>query len=112
MPLPSLSWIARVGESALKAIPFFGSAVGFIALIFDIGERVLVGGINFLISSVNSIDTSLFSNAAFGAVSGISYANAVFPLSEFVTIWTSVFTGAAAVLVIRWVKSFVPTVAN
>ncbi len=112
MALPSLSWLSRVGESALKAIPFFGSAFGFVVLILDIGERVLVAGINFATSSVNAIDTSAFSNVSFAAITGIAYANAVFPLSEFVSIWTAVFTAAGSVIVIRWVKSFIPTVSN
>jgi hypothetical protein len=112
MALPSLSWLARVGESALKAIPFFGSGLGLIALVFDFGEKLLVGSINYVIDTINAMDTSMFSNAAFASVQGIAYANAVFPLSEFVTIWTAVFAAAAGIILIRWVKSFVPTVAN
>ena len=96
----------------MKAIPLFGSALGVLSLVLSIGEHVVSAGLNFAVNQVSALDTSAFSNAAFALVAGIGYANAVFPLSEFVNIWTSVFTAAGIVLVIRWVKSFIPTVAN
>lgn len=112
MSLPSLEWLSRVGESALKAIPFFGGAVGVMTWTLDVGEKLLAGGLNYAIDKVSAIDTSAFGNATFTAVGAIGFGNAVFPLSEFITIWTAVFTAAGSVLVIRWIKSFIPTMAN
>lgn len=112
MALPSLEFLSRIGQLVIRAIPFVGSVMGFVAWIYDLGERVLAGGLNWILTQVSAIDTSVFSNAAFGTVAGIGYANAVFPLSEFVTIWAAVFTAAGAIVLIRWVKSFIPAIAN
>jgi len=112
MPLPSLSWIAKVGESAAKLIPGIGTFVGFITLIFDLGETMLAGGLNWLIAQLNVLDTSAFSNASFAAVVGIGYGNAVFPIDEALTIGVALATACGTIVVIRWVKSFIPTVSN
>ena len=112
MPLPSLSWIAKVGESAARLIPGIGTVVGFVTLIFDLGETMLAGGLNYLLTQINSMDTSAFSNASFALVVGIGYGNAVFPLDEAITIGTALATACGTIVVIRWVKSFIPTVSN
>jgi len=93
-------------------VPVFGTLLGLIAYIYDLGETLFVGTLNLVISRLDAIDTSLFSNASFAAVYGIGYANAVFPLQEFVTMWIAIGVGCLSVVVIRWIKSFVPTVAN
>jgi hypothetical protein len=112
MILLSPDVISRLVQSATKALPFFGSSLGFIALLYDWGDKMLSTSLNYAIANVSAIDTSAFSNASFATVAGIGYANAVFPLEEFINIWVAVFTAAAIVLMIRWIKSFIPTVAN
>lgn len=112
MALPSLSWLAKVGEAAARAIPGMGTGLGFIALIYDLGDKMVAGGLNWLLSMVNSIDTSAFSNASFALVTGIGYGNAVFALDEAITVWTALAVACGAVAVIRWVKSVIPTVSN
>ena len=112
MALPSLEWLSRIGEAAIKLIPFVGTTGGLVVWIFDIGERVIAGGLNYAINQLSAMDTSAFSNASFGVIAGIGYANAVFPLAEFASIWTAVFTAAGLVLLIRWIKSCIPTVSN
>lgn len=112
MALPSLTWLSGVGTAAARLITWLGSGMSLVTWVFDIGEKMLAGGLNFMIDRLSTLDTSLFSKAAFATVAGIGYANAVFPLAEFVNIWTAVFTGISVVLIIRWVKSFIPTMAN
>lgn len=112
MANPTVYWLVEVSKILGRAVPFFASVVGFFTLIYDLGEQIVVGGLNYLLGLVSSIDTSAFSNASFATVAGIGYANAVFPLSEFVTIWTAVISAKLVVLLIRWVKSFIPTIAN
>lgn len=112
MPLPTVYWLVEVSKILGKALPFFGSVVGFITLVYDLGEKMLVGGLNFFISQLNTIDTSMFSNASFASVAGIGYCNAVFPLSEAIAIWTALGACFVTILILRWVKSFIPTVAN
>lgn len=112
MANPTVYWLVEASKVLGRAIPFFGTVAGLVTLIYDLGETMLVSGLNFLIAHISSIDTSLFSNASFGAVASIGYANAVFPLSEFVAIWTAVITAKLTIIIIRWVKSVIPTVSN
>jgi hypothetical protein len=108
----SLTWLSSVGRNIASFVPAFGTLMGFVAYIYELGETVLVGGLNFLSDRVSAIDTSAFANASFAAVVGIGYGNAVFPLTEMVSIWTALGTACLTVVIIRWVKSFIPTVSN
>jgi len=108
----SLTWLSNVGRSVMSFVPVLGSVLGFLAWFYELGETVLVGGLNFISDRINAIDTSAFSNASFAVVAGIGYANAVFPLSETVTIWASLATACITIAIIRWVKSVIPTVSN
>lgn len=112
MPLPSLSWIAKVGESAARLIPVVGTITGFFTLIFDLGERIVAGGINYLLDGLDAIDTSTFDNASFGAIAMIGYGNAVFPLEETMSVGAALIAACTTIATIRWAKSFIPTVSN
>lgn len=112
MPLPSLSWISKVGESAARLIPVVGTITGFVTLIFDLGEKIVAGGFNFALERLDAIDTSAFANATYGAIAFIGYGNAVFPLDEAMSIGAALITACTTVAVIRWVKSFIPTLSN
>ena len=112
MPLPSLSWIAKVGEAAIRFIFMTSPVVAFFALFFKLGDSMVAAVLNYALAQINAMDTTAFSNASFASVVGISYANAVFPLSEAISIWTALGTACGIVVVIRWIKSFIPTVSN
>ena len=112
MPLPSLSWIAKIGEAAIRFCFMSSPLVACVALMFKVGDSMVAAVLNYALAQINALDTSAFSNAAFASVAGISYANAVFPLSEAISIWTALGTACGIVIVIRWIKSFVPTVSN
>ncbi|MBB5349877.1 hypothetical protein HNR46_000098 [Haloferula luteola] len=93
-------------------VPLIGTIFGWFVWVNDLGERIIAGGLNFIIDRLDAIDTTAFSNASFASVAGIGIANAVFPLSEAITMWSALFTAMLAIIVIRWVKSFIPTVSN
>jgi len=108
----SLTWLSRVGSSVVGFVPGVASVTALITLIFNLGERMLVGGLNYAITQVNGINTSAFDNATFAGITFIGYGNAVFPLEETVTIWSAVATACLSVALIRWIKSVIPTVSN
>ena len=112
MSLPSLSWLSRVGEAASVLIPGVGTAVGFIVMIYDLGESMICGGLNYLIQHVSAMDTSAFSNGSFALVASIGYGNAVFPLTEAVNIGLALAGACTTIALIRWIKSVVPTISN
>lgn len=108
----SLEWLSKTGSAIVGFVPGVSTVVALVTLIFDLGEKMLAGGLNLAISTLSSIDTSAFSNVSFAGVAAIGYANAVFPLDEMISIWTAVASGCLSVVTIRWVKSFIPTVSN
>jgi hypothetical protein len=108
----SLTWLSRVGSSVIRIVPGVGTMVSCVTLVFNLGESMLVGGLNYALEHVNAINTTGFDNVTFASVSFIGYANAVFPLEEFVTMWSSVAAGCLSIAAIRWVKSCIPTISN
>lgn len=58
------------------------------------------------------LDPGAIGSANFGLLEGIGYVNAVFPVTEVVGLYTLYFTAWLCLILIRWVKSFIPTVAN
>lgn len=87
----------------------FTAVVGFITWITDlvIGaiDQVTLWIDQFVAANWPSLDMGAFSETA-------SVANVIFPLSEMISIYSSLYLLWAIVLLIRWVKSFVPTMAN
>jgi len=112
MAMPTVQWLVSVAKIIGKLTPFFGTVVGLVTLVYDLGTIIIVGGLNFLADRLDAIDTSAFSNAGFGLISSIGYFNAVFPLSEAIVVWTALLTAKLAIVVIRWVKSLIPTLSN
>lgn len=80
----------------------------------------ITGGIPALVSLVMqqigqliaSLAIDELGNVSFAGLEYISFVNAVFPLSEFVVLMGIYCTAWVTVIVIRWAKSFVPTMAN
>jgi len=108
----SLSWLSDVGRSIKFLVPGVGTLFGFVVFIYDLGEKILVGGLTYASESFAALDTSAFSDVSFASVAAIGYANTVFPIPEAMNIWASVFTACLSVSAIRWVKSFIPTLSN
>lgn len=108
----SLTWLSRVGSSIVGATPLVGSLLGFLTLIYNVGESMVVGALNYATASIDAINTSAFGNATFAGITFIGYGNAVFPLEEAVSIWAAVGTACLSIALIRWIKSVIPTVSN
>jgi hypothetical protein len=80
----------------------------------------ITGGIPALVTSVmvrisDAVAALTFSELGsvdFSALEYIAYVNALIPLTEFVYLVGIYVTAWVTVISIRWVKSFVPTIAN
>ncbi len=80
----------------------------------------LCGTIQYCISEVlssfagmlTSIDTQAFRNVSFGSIEYVGYVNAFIPVSEFIGLMSIYLTIWATVILLRWIKSFIPTMAN
>lgn len=112
MAKPSIYWLQMAAQTLAKIVPGVATLLGFIAWLYNIVEIVLVSGIDYLTQKLAEIDTSSFSDANFNSLQWIGYLNAVFPLSEYLGILSAYFTAWGCVVLVRWVKSFFPTIAN
>ncbi|HET6406449.1 MAG TPA: hypothetical protein VFG14_01100 [Chthoniobacteraceae bacterium] len=112
MAKPSIYWLQKAAETLGKISPIAGTILGFIAWTYNIIEIVIIGTIDFIADKLTALDVSAFSNANFASLQWIGYLNAVFPLSEYLAILSAYYVAWGVVVLIRWVKSFVPTMGN
>ena len=85
---------------------------GFLAWILGVIDALVTVVMDQLTALFNSFSTSGLGNVNFATVENIGLVNALFPLSEFITMCGIYVTAWVTVIIIRWVKSFVPTMAN
>lgn len=80
----------------------------------------LVGAIDSLVGAAVAQVTSLFASFSttgmgsvdFAGLEYIGHVNAIIPLDHFAVILGIYVTAWITVIIIRWIKSFVPTIAN
>ncbi|NWK54251.1 hypothetical protein HW115_01405 [Verrucomicrobiaceae bacterium N1E253] len=87
----------------------FAAITGFITWITDL----VVSGmdqITIWIQQLTEANWPSLDVSGLSEVGGI--ANTIFPITETITIFGSLYALWGIVLLIRWVKSFVPTIAN
>lgn len=79
---------------------------------YNIVEMLIVGSLNAIYNQIISLDLSAMASADFAGWVYIGYVNAIFPLSECVALLGAFYTAWLTVILIRWVKSFIPTMSN
>ncbi len=84
----------------------------FVAWITGIIPVLVTTVMNQIQQLFATLTFSQFQNIDFSAMASIGLINAVLPLSEMLTVITIYTTMWITVIVIRWIKSFVPTIAN
>jgi hypothetical protein len=107
-----LIFLANVAKYLAKSGKFVAIALAFILWLVDFIEVVITATIQQVVAAFQSLDLSTFSNVSLVAIDYIAYANAVLPISEFVVLFVAYMTAWLTVVIIRWIKSFVPTLAN
>jgi hypothetical protein len=105
-----LNVIFRIG----KAIAMISAIIVFILLKSEILFRYPISLLKTYSENLDSLDwsTTYGPNVYLGIIEGIAYVNAIFPVSEFVILYVSYVSGWVVICLIRWVKSFIPTIAN
>lgn len=84
----------------------------FLLWFFGVIEKCVKTVIEQIGVLIESLSFDQMGNADFTIIDGIGYVNAVFPLTEFIGYVTIYATAWLIVIIVRWIKSFVPTVAN
>ena len=107
-----LLFFTKIAQHLSKFGKFFAMILAFFLWLIDFIEMVITATISQIVASIESLDLSQFSNISLTSIEYISYANAVLPITEFVVLFTAYVTAWLTVVIIRWIKSFVPTVSN
>lgn len=95
-----------------KNSKWVASAFAFCLWVKGLIDQAVLVVISQITQAINSLDLGAFTNVNLAGVSMIGVANAILPISEFVTLLAVYLTIWSTVIIIRWIKSFVPTVAN
>lgn len=98
-------WLSRNTKMVAIVSGFIFWLVGFI----DAAVTSVITTISTLITAL-SFDG--LGNVALTTVQWIGYFNAVIPLTEGIALLTVYYSILISVAIIRWTKSFVPTVSN
>ena len=94
----------KLGVAAL-----FAAVTGFFMGLTDLIISVL-DDITIFLFRITQVDFPVVEVRNISEILGL--ANHLFPFSEAIVIYTIIYGVWALVLIVRWVKSFVPTVAN
>lgn len=107
-----LIWLGKAAQHLSKNSKVAAFGAGFVAWITGFIDGLITATIEQLYHFFQNIITDQFTDITLTTIDYIAYANAVLPLSEFVVLMGIYVTAWVTVICIRWVKSFVPTVAN
>jgi hypothetical protein len=112
MALPSIWWLSKAGNALRWINPIATAVITTTLFITNVFTILVFGALDACATALQSVNVSGFGNASFAIIQGIGYVNAIFPLAEILIILTAYYTAWISVISIRWVKSFIPTVAN
>lgn len=100
----SLGTTNKIGLSAI-----FAGVAGFITFIYE----TIISGLGKITDYMAEIVATTFPAIEYSQIVNIlSLCNAIYPLSETITIFSSLYVFWGVVILLRWIKSFVPTIAN
>jgi hypothetical protein len=105
-------WLSEAGRLLSNWAPGFGLVSAVFVFVTDTINRVVGAGLTFVGEKIDQLDLTALKGAQFTTIQAIGYANAIFPLSEALNVLGAYFAAVCIVFLIRWVKSFIPTVAN
>jgi hypothetical protein len=112
MAKPTVYYLSQAAKQIANLLPFIGTVVGFIGWVYNFIEVILIGTFEWLHDTIVTVDASGFSGSNLSGIEWIGYVNAVVPVSEMLSVLSAYYTAWLTVVLIRWAKSFIPTVAN
>jgi hypothetical protein len=105
-------FFSKVASSLSKHVKWLAVVTAFITWILGLIEWAVKTVCMQISNALASINVDAFQNVALASLDWISYANAVVPISEFATLFGLFCTAWLTVILVRWVKSFIPTIGN
>lgn len=105
-------WLTAASNCLVKISRFAATGIGFAVAVVLWINSLFIGALNLLASKLATIDVSWLKPAALSSIQWIGYFNAIYPLSETAIMFGAYLTAWLVIIIVRWVKSFIPTVAN
>lgn len=87
----------------------FTAVTGFITWFLDLIIESM-DDITMHLEALTAAEWPTLDTAGIAEIAGV--ANALFPMTETITIFSSLYVLWGVVLLVRWIKSFVPTLAG
>lgn len=94
-----------------KAAKSFAILVAWLLWMFGI-VQASVAALGDTITKFMALDMSAFYGVNFAGLDYIGVVNAIIPLSEFLALLSIYLTAWGLVIVLRWIKSIIPTMGN
>jgi hypothetical protein len=107
-----LEFFAKLLDYCAKHVRWIGLAMAFLAWVTGFIKACITDTLTRLSGYLDAINLDNFQNVSFATLELVGYANAIVPISEFITLMTAYLVAWLTVITVRWIKSFVPTVAN
>ena len=105
-------WLSKAANALSWLGPIATSLITLALFVTNIFTMLVFGALDAAATAIQTLDLSRFGNAQFAIIQGIGYVNAIFPLAEILIVLAAYYTAWISVISIRWVKSFIPTIAN
>lgn len=107
-----LYWLSRIGQMLVSWGKVIAAVFAFVMWVFGLIDKIIGEGLTMIMDKLEAIDVNALQGANFAVLNNIGYVNAVMPLSEMVAIMAIYMTAWVVVVVVRWIKSFIPTIGN
>lgn len=107
-----LYWLNRAAALLGKYGWFCGGAAGLIFWFYDVLEIAVEAGLTYILSKISDLELQQLQGVTFATLEWVGYANGILPLSEMLVLCGVYLTAWGTLLGIRWIKSFIPTIAN
>lgn len=104
--------LAKFLDSNKKYVTGFIVLCSFVAWLVGFIQSAITSVIATFAGIFSALNLDSFGSVDFSGLEFIGYVNAFIPLSEFVGLLTIFLVAWGAVILLRWVKSFVPTIGN
>lgn len=107
-----IEYLQKIVNFAAKQAKFFALFSTILMWFFGLLNIIVSGTLTMIINYLSSLDLSQFQGANFSNLDYIGYINSVFPVTEFLLLSVGYAAATGILILIRWAKSFIPTLSN
>lgn len=111
-----LLFFVKVAQALANNSKYVAIAIAFLLWITNVIDVLITTSIAQTVNAFANLNSQTFGTTGgttdLNSIEYIGYANSALPIAEFLVLSTLFVTAWVTVISIRWLKSFIPTVAN